>query len=134
MQPRCRQVPPLSALSISAADRLMLPAGRAAASAPLPAPRMTMSKVPPFGWLTLTPEVGSSPGGSHHGNVTVRPGHLVTCGTDQCSQVPCKPASGRTLAAIERKERAVAWFRRRREPSAARVTPVDQADLEHLAR
>ena len=28
----------------------------------------------------------------------------------------------------------MAWFRRRREPGAARVTPVDQADLDHLAR
>jgi hypothetical protein len=40
---------------------------------------------------------------------------------------------GRTLAAIEREEREVAWFRRRREPGGVRVTPVDRADLDYLA-
>ncbi|MFI6075480.1 hypothetical protein ACIA5C_28355 [Actinoplanes sp. NPDC051343] len=40
---------------------------------------------------------------------------------------------GRTLAAIEREEREVAWFRRGREPRGVRVTPVDRADLDYLA-
>jgi hypothetical protein len=40
---------------------------------------------------------------------------------------------GRTLAAIEREEWEVAWFRRGREPRGVRVTPVDRADLDYLA-
>src|SRR5919112_5741734 len=55
MHPRCRQVPPSSALSISATERFSSAARNAAAYPPLPAPRITMSKVPPFGWLTSTP-------------------------------------------------------------------------------
>jgi hypothetical protein len=38
-----------------------------------------------------------------------------------------------TLAAIEREEWGVAWFRRRREPGRARGRPADPEDLEYLA-
>jgi len=41
--------------------------------------------------------------------------------------------AGRTLAAIDREEWGVAWFRRRREPIRGGGRPADRADLEHLA-
>jgi hypothetical protein len=40
---------------------------------------------------------------------------------------------GRTLAAVEREEWEVAWFRRGKEPRGVRNTPVDRADLDYLA-
>jgi hypothetical protein len=39
----------------------------------------------------------------------------------------------RTLAATEREEWPVAWFRRRRPPGRTSARPADRADLEHLA-
>jgi hypothetical protein len=47
--------------------------------------------------------------------------------------VPYATPVRRTLAAIEREERGVAWFRRRREPGRSAGRPVDRADLEYLA-
>jgi hypothetical protein len=38
-----------------------------------------------------------------------------------------------TLAAIEREEWHVAWFRRRKEPGRTSGRPADRADLDHLA-
>ena len=37
------------------------------------------------------------------------------------------------MSAIEREERVVAWFRRRREPQRAAGRPLDRADLDYLA-
>jgi hypothetical protein len=41
--------------------------------------------------------------------------------------------AGRTLAEIEREEREVAWFQRRKVSGGARVRPVDRDDLDYLA-
>src|SRR3954471_11806530 len=131
MHPRCRQVPPSSALSIRATERFSSAARRAAAYPPLPAPRITMSKV--FGWLTSTPRSRRHHVGHTMETVTSLPGHLVTCGADQCSQVPHDVRCRSTLAALEREERHVAWFRRRQEPGRTTGRPADRADLEHLA-
>src|ERR1700712_3207298 len=131
MHPRCRQGPPSSALSIRATGRLSSAARRAAAYPPLPAPRITMSKV--FGWLTSTPRSRRFHAGHTMETVTSRLRHLVTCGTDQCSQVPYDVRGRSTLAALEREEWLVAWFRRRKEVGRTSGRPADRADLEHLA-
>jgi len=47
--------------------------------------------------------------------------------------VPADVPARRTLAGIEREERAVAWFRRRTAPQRVAGRPVDRADLEYLA-
>jgi hypothetical protein len=65
--------------------------------------------------------------------VTVCPRHLVTYRSHRCSQVPTGVPRRRTLAGIERKELAVAWFRRRTAPQRVAGRPVDRADLEYLA-
>src|SRR5436190_1746358 len=51
----------------------------------------------------------------------------------RCRQVPYDTLDRRTLAAIEREERRVAWFRRRRGPVRPTGRAVDRADLEYLA-
>ena len=95
-----------------------------------------MSKVPPFGWLTVDSQVASLPLSGHtveHGHSRPRSScHLCDAGRRSrgaqrhvgTATYPCAP----TCDAVE-EERSVAWFRRRKEPgrprrSAGRIVPI----------
>src|ERR1700760_187079 len=92
-----------------------------------------MSKVPPSGWLTSTPRSRRYHVGHTMETVTSRRSHLSTCPADRCSQVPHGMRGPSTLAATEREEASVAWFRGRKEPGRAVKRPTSREDLDYLA-